>query len=115
LLPRPAGLLTLGFDPARFQTEPPACYRAPWRLPGRDSHPLATTSLCQIRSSQSTTSNAGHTAEKVERLGLAETALGPLLGGEPSEADQARLLAVKREGEPDQAPLQVSLKRSASD
>jgi len=22
------GLLTLGFDPARFQTEPPACYRA---------------------------------------------------------------------------------------
>jgi len=24
------GLLTLGFDPARFQTEPPACYRAPW-------------------------------------------------------------------------------------
>jgi hypothetical protein len=22
-----AGLLTLGFDPARFQTEPPACYR----------------------------------------------------------------------------------------
>jgi len=23
------GLLTLGFDPARFQTEPPACYRAP--------------------------------------------------------------------------------------
>jgi hypothetical protein len=24
-----AGLLTLGFDPARFQTEPPACYRAP--------------------------------------------------------------------------------------
>ena len=24
------GLLTLGFDPTRFQTEPPACYRAPW-------------------------------------------------------------------------------------
>ena len=23
------GLSTLGFDPARFQTEPPACYRAP--------------------------------------------------------------------------------------
>ena len=46
----PQGLLTLGFDPARFQTEPPACYRASWQLPGRDSHPQATTSLCQIRS-----------------------------------------------------------------
>jgi hypothetical protein len=45
------GLLTLGFDPARFQTEPPACYRASWQLPGRDSHPQATTSLCQIRHS----------------------------------------------------------------
>jgi hypothetical protein len=42
----PEGLLTLGFDPARFQTEPPACYRASWQLPGRDSHPQATTSLC---------------------------------------------------------------------
>jgi len=42
------GLLTLGFDPARFQTEPPACYRASWQLPGRDSHPQATTSLCWI-------------------------------------------------------------------
>jgi hypothetical protein len=39
------GLLTLGFDPARFQTEPPACYRASWQLPGPDSHRLATTSL----------------------------------------------------------------------
>jgi hypothetical protein len=27
LLP-PTGLSTLGFDPTRFQTEPPACYRA---------------------------------------------------------------------------------------
>ena len=47
LLP-PTRLLTLGSDPARFQTEPPACYRASWQLPGRDSHPQATTSLCQI-------------------------------------------------------------------
>ena len=39
------GLLTLGFDPVRFQTEPPACYRAPWRLPGPDLHRLATTSF----------------------------------------------------------------------
>ena len=41
-------LSTLGFDPARYQTEPPACYRASWQLPGRDSHPQATTSLCWI-------------------------------------------------------------------
>ena len=26
----PLGLLTLGFDPTRFPTEPPACYRASW-------------------------------------------------------------------------------------
>ena len=25
-------LLTLGSDPARFQTGPPACYRASWQL-----------------------------------------------------------------------------------
>src|SRR3954454_262160 len=47
----PKGLSTLGFDPTRFQTEPPACYRASWQLPGRDSHPLATASLSWIRSS----------------------------------------------------------------
>jgi hypothetical protein len=39
------GLLTLGFDPARFQTRPPACYRASWQLPGPDFHRQATTSL----------------------------------------------------------------------
>ena len=59
LLP-PTRLLTLGSDPARFQTEPPACYRASWQLPGRDSHPLATTSLCWITIYIST-SNPGHT------------------------------------------------------
>jgi hypothetical protein len=48
LVAPPKGLLTLSFDPARFQTEPPACYRASWQLPGRASHPLATTSLCWI-------------------------------------------------------------------
>jgi hypothetical protein len=53
----PTGLSTLGFDPARFQTEPPACYRASWQLPGRDSHPQAATSLHWIRSSQSITPN----------------------------------------------------------
>ena len=40
----PIGPLTLGFDPDRFQTEPPACYRASWQLPGPDSHRQATTS-----------------------------------------------------------------------
>src|SRR3954453_15453312 len=39
------GLSTLGFDPTRFQTEPPACYRASWQLPGPDLHRQATTSL----------------------------------------------------------------------
>ena len=60
-LPPPTRLLTLGSDPTRFQTEPPACYRASWQLPGRDSHPLATMSLCWIRPSTSTTSNSGRT------------------------------------------------------
>jgi hypothetical protein len=50
----PKGLLTLGFDPARFQTEPPACYRASWQLPGPDLHRQATTSfrfqLCSMAS-----------------------------------------------------------------
>jgi hypothetical protein len=52
--------LTLGFDPTRFQTGPPACYRASWQLPGRDSHPLTTTSLCWITIYIST-SNSGRT------------------------------------------------------
>ena len=41
----PQGLSTLGSDPARFQARPPACYRAPWRLPGPDLHRQATTSF----------------------------------------------------------------------
>src|SRR6476620_2720407 len=40
-----AGLLTLGFDPTRFQMKPPACYRTTWQLPEPDSHRQATTSL----------------------------------------------------------------------
>ena len=40
-----SGLSTLGFDAGRYPPTPPACYQAPWRLPGRDSHPLAETSL----------------------------------------------------------------------
>src|SRR6266511_2606093 len=57
----PEALSTLGSDPARLQTEPPACYRASWQPPGRDSHPLATTSLRWIRSPHNTTSNSGRT------------------------------------------------------
>ena len=49
LLP-PPWLSTLGFDPARFQTQPPACYRASWQLPGPDSHWQATTILRYDRS-----------------------------------------------------------------
>jgi len=41
----PEGLSTLGSSPARFQARPPACYRAPWRLPGPDFHRQATTSF----------------------------------------------------------------------
>ena len=63
LVAPPEGLLTLGFDPARYQAKPPACYRASWQLPGRDSHPLATTSLCQITIYIST-SNSGRTRGK---------------------------------------------------
>ncbi len=58
----PEGLSTLGFDPARFQTEPPACYRASWQLPGPDSHRLATTSLCSDQVTRSNhLRNAGRT------------------------------------------------------
>jgi hypothetical protein len=50
----PKGLSTLGFDRNRFQSQPPVCYRAPWRLPGPDSHRLATTSFGWLMSSHLT-------------------------------------------------------------
>ena len=62
----PTGLLTLGFDPARFQTEPPACYRASWQLPGPDSHRQATTSLCWITNSHHRPPTSGRTPSVVE-------------------------------------------------
>jgi hypothetical protein len=34
----PKGLSTLGFDAGRFPPTPPACYPAPWHLPGPDLH-----------------------------------------------------------------------------
>jgi hypothetical protein len=80
LVAPPKGLSTLGFDPARFQTEPPACYRASWQLPGRDSHPLATTSLCWITIYIST-SNSGHTAE------IEQAADPPLAGKQGCRGD----------------------------
>ncbi len=49
-LPLFTGPSTLGFDPARLQTKPPACYRASWQLPGPDFHRQATTSLRTARS-----------------------------------------------------------------
>ncbi len=63
------GLLTLGFDPARFQTEPPACYRASWQLPGRDSHPQATTSLCWISYSTEHLQLWAHSSEECKSAG----------------------------------------------
>ena len=39
------GLLTLGFDTGRLPPTPPACYRAPWQLPGPDLHRQATMSF----------------------------------------------------------------------
>src|SRR3954452_24145837 len=40
-----AGPLTLGFDPARFQTEPPVCYRASWQLPRTGLPPASDDEL----------------------------------------------------------------------
>ena len=48
-LPPITGLSTLGFDPTRFQTEPPVCYRASWQLPGPDFHRQATTSFTDTK------------------------------------------------------------------
>src|SRR2546429_7454337 len=62
------GLLTLGSGPARFQTEPPACYRASRQLPGPDFHRQATTSLRTRRNTMAlrhgvTSRSAGRTKE----------------------------------------------------
>jgi hypothetical protein len=55
LLP-PQGLSTLGFDAGRFPPTPPACYPAPWRLPGPDFHRLADASLCPDQTTEGITS-----------------------------------------------------------
>ncbi len=61
-LAAPAGALTLGFDAGRFPPTPPACYPAPWCLPGPDFHRQADASLCsdQVISTRPPP-NAGHT------------------------------------------------------
>jgi hypothetical protein len=41
----PCRAFAAGLRPSRFQIGPPAWYRAPWRLPGTDSHRQATTSF----------------------------------------------------------------------
>src|SRR4051795_11632430 len=71
------GLSTLGFDPARFPAEPPACYRASWQLLGRDSHPLATTSLCWINSHQAPPTLGARTIEVKTIFPPAIQAAGP--------------------------------------
>ena len=52
------GDLMPGFDPTRFPTEPPACDRASWQLPGPDSHRQTTTSDDKRR--QATTKDHVH-------------------------------------------------------
>jgi hypothetical protein len=68
------GLLTLGFDPARFQTRPPVCYRASWQLPGPDLHRQATTStnnkITSLRH-EATSRSAGRTNNQGLSLGSA--------------------------------------------
>src|SRR6185369_15794441 len=64
------GLSTLGFDPARFQTKPPACYRASsWQLPGPDSHRHATTSFRPSHDRKTITSRSlGAPAAELRRI-----------------------------------------------
>src|SRR5665648_651422 len=63
----PQGLLTLGFDPSRFQTEPPACYRASWQPPGPDLHRRATTG-CQTKNPYTRTPLPFYWAHESPRL-----------------------------------------------
>src|SRR5713226_220344 len=92
------GLLTLHFDAGRFPPTPAACYRAPWRLPGPDSHRLATTSF---RTSQITSSLAwplsitGRTPVLVQIRSQLSAILRVLTGqfGPPGSRDRALYVA----------------------
>ena len=83
----PTGLLTLGFDPARFQTEPPACYRASWQLPGPDSHRQATTSLSLDPAGITSNWLGARKAEASHGVPLGE---GRMLGGRRSTYNRQR-------------------------
>lgn len=65
LVAPPKGLSTLSCDPARLQTEPPACHRASWQLPGPDFHRQATPSLRTRRSAMA--HRHGVTSRSAER------------------------------------------------
>src|SRR5215470_4391591 len=73
------GLVTLGSDPARFRTKPPACYRASWQLPGRDFHRQATTCLRTRRSTMALPHGvAPRSAGRTKDQGWAAEPLWPL-------------------------------------
>jgi len=67
--------LTLGFDPARFQAKPPACYRTSWQLPGPDFHRQATTSL--RKADRPSTRRHLQSAGRTEKAHFLQQALRP--------------------------------------
>jgi hypothetical protein len=95
------GLLSLGSDPARFQTNPPACYRASWQLPGPDFHRQATTSLRTRANTMAFTSRChlllcwAHEKGSLAYLSLheAEALIDGLLEGDELTAHAKDLLA----------------------
>jgi hypothetical protein len=82
---------SVGFDPTRFQTEPPACYRASWQLPG-GTHTRwrrrAMLVLVYISTSNSGARPDGTGGkEKTERLAASER--GPTIANGRVESQQA--------------------------
>ena len=76
LLP-PTGLSTLGFDAGRFPPTPPACYPAPWRLPGPDFHRhgrcelmfRSDHSMHHLRTVGTRINHLGHLFDDLEQFG----------------------------------------------
>ena len=64
----PTGRLTLGTDAERFPPTPPACYPAPWHLPGPDSHRQADVSSCPDQITTASPPNSGRTMEPFMEL-----------------------------------------------
>ena len=83
------GLSTLGSDPARFQTKPPACYRASWQLPGPDSHRQATTSLRTRRSTMAYVTVSPPALLGARKIG-ANSAGDPEVSGRRPDPDEPR-------------------------